>query len=129
MASATWSPSSLQLRLALNCRNCRKSPTILVRTQLGNPGRRIRVFCVAQDEARNENGVERRRNEGPLVGSDSTDNGFSGWSESDPVDSQSNNWFGGNDSFFFFFWLIYFLCLASRKVRGIEMKCKRKCSI
>ncbi|KAK4571596.1 hypothetical protein RGQ29_030131 [Quercus rubra] len=95
MASATWSPSSLQLRLALNCRNCRKSPTILVRTQLGNPGRRIRVFCVAQDEARNENGVERRRNEGPLVGSDSTANGFSGWSESDPVDSQSNNWFGG----------------------------------
>ena len=102
MASATWSPSSLQLRLALNCRNCRKSPTILVRTQLGNPGRRIRVFCVAQDEARNENGVERRRNEGPLVGSDSTANGFSGWSESDPVDSQSNNWFGGNDSFYFF---------------------------
>ncbi|KAK4571602.1 hypothetical protein RGQ29_030131 [Quercus rubra] len=97
MASATWSPSSLQLRLALNCRNCRKSPTILVRTQLGNPGRRIRVFCVAQDEARNENGVERRRNEGPLVGSDSTANGFSGWSESDPVDSQSNNWFGEPD--------------------------------
>nr|XP_023914888.1 uncharacterized protein LOC112026435 isoform X2 [Quercus suber] len=97
MASATWSPSSLQLRLALNCRNCRKSPAILVRMQLGNPGRHIRVFCVAQDEARNENGVERRRNEGPLVGSDSTDNGFSGWSgsESDPVDSQSNKWFGG----------------------------------
>ncbi|KAM3682250.1 hypothetical protein ACB098_12G058900 [Castanea mollissima] len=97
MASATWCPSSLQLRLALNCRNCRKSPAILVRTQLGNPGRRIRVFCVAQDEARNENGVERRRNEGPLVGSDSTADGFSGWSgsESDPVDSQSNKSFGG----------------------------------
>ncbi|KAK7831425.1 hypothetical protein CFP56_027447 [Quercus suber] len=97
MASATWSPSSLQLRLALNCRNCRKSPAILVRMQLGNPGRQIRVFCVAQDEARNENGVERRRNEDPLVGSDSTANGFSGWSESesDPVDSQSNKWFGG----------------------------------
>ena len=30
---------------------------------------------------------------------------------------------------FFFCLLIYFLCLASRKVRGIEMKCKRKCSI
>ena len=77
--------------------------------QLGNLGRRVRVFCVAQNEARNENGVELRRNEGPLVGSDSTADGFSCWSESDLVDSQSNKWFGGNDKFLkknFFVWLL-----------------------
>ena len=77
--------------------------------QLGNLGRRVRVFCVAQNEARNENGVELRRNEGPLVGSDSTADGFSSCSESDLVDSQSNKWFGGNDKFLkqnFFVWLL-----------------------
>ena len=87
MASATWSPSSLQLQLALNCRNCRKSPAILVRMLLGNSGRRVQVFCVAQDETRNKNGVERRRNEGLLVGSDSMADEFSDWFEFDPVDS------------------------------------------
>lgn len=106
---ATWSPSSLQLRYALNCRNCRKSPAILLRAQLD---RRVqfRVLCVAQDEARNENGVERRRNGSQLVGSDSTVDVFSGWSKSDgreesesePVESQKNKWFGGNDSSFSF---------------------------
>ena len=100
MASATWSPSSLQLQLALNCRNCRKSPAILVRMLLGNSGRRVQVFCVAQDETRNKNGVERRRNEGLLVGSDSTADKFSDWFEFDPVDSQGNKWFGSNDEFF-----------------------------
>ncbi|KAF3961913.1 hypothetical protein CMV_013523 [Castanea mollissima] len=92
-SSATWSSSSLQLRLALNCRNCRKSPAILVRMQLGNSSRRVRVFCVAQDEARNENGVEWRHNKGPLVGLDSTADGFSSWSTSD---SQSNKWVAGH---------------------------------
>lgn len=99
---ATWSPSSLQLRYALNCRNCRKSPAILLRAQLDRRVR-FRVLCVAQDEARNENGVERRRNGSQLVGSDSTVDGFSGWSKSDvreesesePVESQKNKWFGG----------------------------------
>ena len=101
MASATWSPSSLQLQLALNCRNCRKSPAILVQMLLGNSGRRVQVFCVAQDETRNKNGVERRRNEDLLVGSDSTTDEFSDWFEFDPVDSQGNKWFGSNDEFFF----------------------------
>ena len=57
------------------------------------------MFCVAQDETRNKNGVERRRNEGLLVGSDSMDDEFSDWFEFDPVDSQGNKWFGSNDEF------------------------------
>ena len=55
------------------------------------------MFCVAQDETRNKNGVERRCNEGLLVGSDSMADEFFGWFKSDPIDSQSNKWFGDND--------------------------------
>ena len=56
---------------------------------LGNSGRRVQVFCVAQDETRNKNGV------------DSTADKFSDWFEFDLVDSQGNKWFGSNDEFFF----------------------------
>ncbi|GLT66417.1 hypothetical protein SLA2020_387820 [Shorea laevis] len=54
--TATWSPSSLQLRLVLNCR---KSPAILVRTRLGRLDRRVRVLCVAHGEARNGNASDK----------------------------------------------------------------------
>ena len=45
------------------------------------------MFCVAQDETRNKNGVGRRCNEGLLVGSDSMADEFFGWFKSDPIDS------------------------------------------
>lgn len=99
-ATATWSPGSLQLRLALSCR---KSPEILVRMRVAKLSRRFRLLCVAQDEARSGNGLGRRRDGALRVRSDSTVDGFSGWSETDgkeePVESQRKKWFEGNDSF------------------------------
>ncbi|KAF5480424.1 hypothetical protein F2P56_001175 [Juglans regia] len=94
--TATCSPSSLQLRLAFNCR---RSPEILFRMRMGKPISRFRVLFVAQDESRNGSASGRRRDWALWVGPDSTVDGFSGWSESDgndeSVESQRKKWFGG----------------------------------
>ncbi|KAL5811228.1 hypothetical protein ACOSQ4_027796 [Xanthoceras sorbifolium] len=85
--AATWSPSSLQLRLAFNCRS---SPAILVRSRFNKLNRPVRLLCVAQNR-------ERRA----CVGSDSAADTFSGWSGSDnnsddqSIESQRKKWFGG----------------------------------
>ncbi|XP_021826905.1 uncharacterized protein LOC110767628 isoform X1 [Prunus avium] len=97
--TATWSPSSLQLRLALNYGNCTKTSPILVRMRLGKLDHRARVLCVAQGRERPGNGLEPRRNGSSWVGSNSTADGFKGWSDSDngedALDSQRRKWFGG----------------------------------
>ncbi|CAL2243724.1 unnamed protein product [Prunus armeniaca] len=97
--TATWSPSSLQLRLALNYGNCTKTSPILVRMRLGKLDHRARVLCVAQDRERPGNGLEPRRDGSSWVGSNSTADGFKGWSDSDDggdaLDSQRRKWFGG----------------------------------
>ncbi|KAK0595238.1 hypothetical protein LWI29_004788 [Acer saccharum] len=83
--AATWSPSSLQLRLAFNCRN---SPAILVRSRFNKLNHPVRLRCVAK----NDSG-------GARIRSDSSFDTFSGWSGSDnneePLDSQRKKWFGG----------------------------------
>ncbi|KAF7821891.1 uncharacterized protein G2W53_027346 [Senna tora] len=88
--TASWSPSSLQLRLALNCRNRRKFPPIW-QSQVGKWDRRFRVLCVAQDGARNGNGLESAPIEGSWVGSDSKIDGFSGWSNSEGGEQSTNS--------------------------------------
>ncbi|XP_034205100.1 MAR-binding filament-like protein 1-1 isoform X3 [Prunus dulcis] len=97
--TATWSPSSLQLRLALNYGNCTKTSPILLRMRLGKLDHRARVLCVAQDRERPGNGLEPRRDGSSWVGSNSTADGFKGWSDSDngedALDSQRRKWFGG----------------------------------
>ncbi|KAI9162112.1 hypothetical protein LWI28_023995 [Acer negundo] len=83
--AATWSPSSLQLRLALNCRN---PPAILARSRFNKLNRPVRLRCVAK----NDSG-------GARIRSDSSVDTFSGWSGSDnneePLESQRKKWFGG----------------------------------
>ncbi|PKI50727.1 hypothetical protein CRG98_028869 [Punica granatum] len=75
----TWTPSCLQLRFALGGANFRRlSPAVLVRTRLRKLDRRIRVFCVAQ----NENGAQRSRNSGSWAGPDNGADSLSGWSGS-----------------------------------------------
>ncbi|KAK2653890.1 hypothetical protein Ddye_013746 [Dipteronia dyeriana] len=83
--AAKWSPSSLQLRLAFNCRN---PPAILVRSRFNKLNRPVRLRCVAK----NDSG-------GTRIQSDSSADTFSGWSGSDnneePLESQRKKWFGG----------------------------------
>ncbi|CAN6569455.1 unnamed protein product [Malus baccata var. baccata] len=97
--TATCSPSSLQLRLAFNCGNCCKPSSVLVRWRLGKLDHRARVLCVAQGSERSGSGLEPRRNGGSWVGSNSSAEGFKGWSDSDngeeSLDSQRKKWFGG----------------------------------
>ncbi|XVF09893.1 hypothetical protein REPUB_Repub07fG0136200 [Reevesia pubescens] len=97
--TATWSPSSPQLRLALRSRNCRESPVVLVRARsrkLYCP--RLRLLSVARTRSK---GLERRRNGASRIVADSTagSDTFSGWTDSDNVedsiDSKKNGWFGG----------------------------------
>ncbi|KAK3220696.1 hypothetical protein Dsin_014666 [Dipteronia sinensis] len=82
---ATWSPSSLQLRLAFNCRN---PPAILVRSRFNKLNRPVRLRCVSK----NDSG-------GARIRSDSSVDSFSGWFGSDnneePLESQRKKWFGG----------------------------------
>ncbi|KAM5557364.1 hypothetical protein ABKV19_024644 [Rosa sericea] len=88
--TAAWSPSSLQLRWALNSGNCSKPSPIL---------RRVRVLCVAQDRGRSagNNGLQRGRNGSSWVESKpGTADGLSGWSGSDDEeDSKKKKWSGG----------------------------------
>ncbi|XP_068315215.1 uncharacterized protein [Pyrus communis] len=97
--TATCSPSSLQLRLALNLGNCSKPSSVLVRWRLGKLDNRARVLCVAQGSERSGSGLEPRRNGGSWVRSNSSADGFKGWSDSDngeeSLDSQRKKWFGG----------------------------------
>ncbi|XP_028790724.1 uncharacterized protein LOC114746657 isoform X1 [Neltuma alba] len=90
--TATWSPSSLQLRLALKCGNRRKYPATL-QSRVGNWDRRFRLLCVAQDGGGNGNGngLERTPIEGSWVGVDSKIDGFSGWSNSEGEEQSANS--------------------------------------
>ncbi|XWS48452.1 hypothetical protein CRYUN_Cryun13aG0078200 [Craigia yunnanensis] len=97
--TATWSPSSPQLRLALRCRNCRESRAVLVRVRTRKLDcRHVRLLSVARSRC---NGPERRRDGVSRIVADSTAgaDAFSGWSGSDTVedsiDSKKNGWFGG----------------------------------
>ncbi|KAL6127139.1 hypothetical protein ACLB2K_075182 [Fragaria x ananassa] len=94
IVTASWSPSSLQLRWAMNSGNCSKPSPILVRM------RRARVLCASQDRGRSAgstNGVQRGRNGSSWVESKSTTaDGFSGWSGSEEEDdSRKKKWSGG----------------------------------
>ncbi|KAF3432973.1 hypothetical protein FNV43_RR24075 [Rhamnella rubrinervis] len=95
--TATCSPSSPQLRLALNGGNWMKAPAILVRPRLGKQDRWVRLFCLAQEGARNKSARSRHRIS--WVRADSRVDGFSGWSGSDggeeSLDSHRKKWFGG----------------------------------
>ncbi|MBA0736689.1 hypothetical protein Gogos_010208 [Gossypium gossypioides] len=78
--SASWSPSSPQLRLAFRCRNCSDPRPLLLLDY-----RRPRLLSVSLSRTKE---LERRRNVASRIVSDSTagaDN-FSGWSDSDTVE-------------------------------------------
>lgn len=83
---ATWTPSSLQLRLALNYGSFRAP----ARAKLGKLSRRVRMSCVAQN-------AESDRDLGERNGSDH----FSGWSDlgddEKTADSRGGDWFKGTD--------------------------------
>lgn len=108
--AATSSPSSLQLRFALNCGNCRKPSPLLVRAQLWKQNRFARLVW-------NGSGAERRRDGVSWVRSDSSVDGFSGWSGKDggeeSIDSERKKWFGGNviiifySTFVFMNWVLW----------------------
>ncbi|XP_022984998.1 uncharacterized protein LOC111483097 isoform X1 [Cucurbita maxima] len=97
----TCSPSSLQLRLALNSKNCGKFPSVLVRARVTKLDPRLRV--ISRPIVHNgviierENGL--RRSGVSFAESESTTDGFSGWSESDSgeevLDLRRKKWFGG----------------------------------
>lgn len=81
---ATWTPSSLQLRIALNYGSFRAAPARAKMTKLS---RRLRMSCVAENaESDVINGSDR----------------FGGWSDSGDdektADSRGGDWFKGTDS-------------------------------
>ncbi|MBA0610760.1 hypothetical protein Godav_011555 [Gossypium davidsonii] len=78
--SASWSPSSPQLRLAFRCRNCREPRPLLLLDY-----RRPRLPSVSLSRTKEQ---ERRRNVASRIVSDSTAGAdtFSGWSDSDTVE-------------------------------------------
>ncbi|XP_038892481.1 uncharacterized protein LOC120081550 isoform X3 [Benincasa hispida] len=98
---STCSPSSLQLRLALNCKNCGKFPSVLVRARLRKLDPRLRVIChpIVYNGARVERGNGLGCTGVCFAGSESTADGFSGWSESDSqedvLDLWRKKWVGG----------------------------------
>ncbi|XP_057952870.1 uncharacterized protein LOC131146976 [Malania oleifera] len=77
--TTAWSPSSCQLRLAFHCR---RSPGIIVRTHAKMLDRQVRVFSLAQEGARDGNGVERRRTGDSWTSTNSSPDSFAGWSSS-----------------------------------------------
>jgi hypothetical protein len=85
-----------------------------VRTRLGRVDRRVRVLCVAHGAARNGNV------------SDSTLDGFSGWSESydgeESVESQRKKWFGGNESSGYIFSSL-FVCSENEELSKCNSGC------
>ncbi|CAH9090558.1 unnamed protein product [Cuscuta epithymum] len=81
--TATLSPNSFQLRLALNCR---KPSTLLVRVCVGKKDYNHRLhllFLGENHHARNRNGLERRNF---LVNSVTPEAEFGGWSEADEAE-------------------------------------------
>ncbi|GMP70263.1 hypothetical protein CsSME_00029192 [Camellia sinensis var. sinensis] len=98
ISSTTWSPSSFQLRLALNCR---KSHTVFVRMRIGTKlDRGFRVISLSGDTSRNGNGLQQRpKRNSSWINSNSSADSFSGWSGNDggekSVHSQRKNWLGG----------------------------------
>ncbi|XP_031281082.1 uncharacterized protein LOC116139556 isoform X1 [Pistacia vera] len=91
--TATCSPSSLQLRLALNCRNCGNSPAMLIRSRFKKLNHPVRLFCYIPTGGQ-------RRDGNSWIRSNSTGDTFSGWSSSDndgekSLESQRKKWFGG----------------------------------
>ncbi|OMO83985.1 hypothetical protein CCACVL1_11056 [Corchorus capsularis] len=97
-SAATWSPTSPQLRLALRCRNCRESRSVLVRARTRKLDSRVRLLSVARSKRKE---LVRRRNGASWIVADSTSGAdtFSGWSDADTVedsiDSKRNGWLGG----------------------------------
>ncbi|XP_022968012.1 uncharacterized protein LOC111467385 isoform X2 [Cucurbita maxima] len=98
---STCSPNSLQLRLALNCKNFAKFPLVPVRATVRKLDPRLRVICrpIVHNSAKiaRTNGL--RRDGICFAGSDSKADGFSGWSESDSGEEDLNlrrkNWLAG----------------------------------
>lgn len=82
---ATWTPSSPQLRIALNYGSFRAAPARAKMTKLS---RRLRMSCVSEnaDSGRDLGGSDR----------------FGGWSDSGDdektADSRGGDWFKGTDS-------------------------------
>ncbi|XP_008439253.2 uncharacterized protein LOC103484091 isoform X3 [Cucumis melo] len=99
--SPTCSPSSLQLRLALNCNNCGKFPSVFVRARVRKLDPRLRIVCqpIVHNGAKFDRGNGLRGTGVCFAGSESTADGFSGWSESDSqgevLDLRRKKWFGG----------------------------------
>uniref|UniRef100_A0A803PQQ4 SLH domain-containing protein n=1 Tax=Cannabis sativa TaxID=3483 RepID=A0A803PQQ4_CANSA len=98
--AATSSPSSLQLRFALSPGNSRRppspSPFLLVRTHVRKQSPLLPRLLWGTNGTR----LERRCYVVPLIRSDSSVDGFSGWSGKDAggeesLDSDKKKWFGG----------------------------------
>ena len=93
-ATATCSPSSLQLRFALGSGRFRKSPALLARRPPWKQNRGLRYGRIA---------TERRRFEVLSIRSESTADEFSGWSGTDggeeSLGSENKKWSGGNVAF------------------------------
>lgn len=91
---ATWSPSSLQLRLALNCgRSSCNSPLVLLRSRFKKLNRPVHLSCFGPS-------AERRRNCSLSIRSESNAESFSGWSGSEndgeqSIESQKKEGLGG----------------------------------
>ncbi|XP_044505910.1 uncharacterized protein LOC123225759 isoform X2 [Mangifera indica] len=95
MASTTalCSPTSPQLRLSLNCRNCRNSTTILIRCRFKNLNHPVRLLCYSPSGKWRLYGKTR-------IESKSSSDAFSGWSGSaddgeESLESQRKKWLGG----------------------------------
>lgn len=81
LTTATWSPSSFQLRLAFTVR---RSPltVLFLRTRIRKLDQRLRMFSVSDNSSarNNNNRVERRRSlDSWAVNSNSTADSFAGW--------------------------------------------------
>lgn len=116
--TATWSPSSLQLRLALNCRgsSC-NSPSVLVRSRFKKLNRPVHLRCFGPSAGR-------RRGCSLSIRSESNAESFSGWSESgndgeQSIESQKKGGLGGVN--FFVFFLFFFLTWLLKTLRKINI--------
>lgn len=92
--TVTWSPTSLQLRLALNCwsSSC-NSPSVLVRSRFKKLNRPVHLRCFGPSAGR-------RRGCSLSIRSESNAESFSGWSESgndgeQSIESQKKGGLGG----------------------------------
>ncbi|KAH9677780.1 GPI-anchored adhesin-like protein [Citrus sinensis] len=92
--TVTWSPTSLQLRLALNCQSSScNSPSVLVRSRFKKLNRPVHLRCFGPSAGR-------RRGCSLSIRSESNAESFSGWSESgndgeQSIESQKKGGLGG----------------------------------